>query len=163
MNFLAMTQYPILTGAENAILHAKNEPVKDPLEPEVQALLPKMLEVMRKADGIGLAAPQIGKNLRICVVEIDGVIRNFINPKITSASDEKILFEEGCLSLPGEFFAIERSEQVTVRYVDETGADQKLRARGLWAICLQHELDHLDGVLICDRYKNQKNRHAYAL
>ncbi len=158
-----MTDYPIVTGAENTILHAKNETVKDPLAPEIQALLPEMLEAMRKADGIGLAAPQIGKNLRICVVEIDGVIKNFINPKITSASDEKILFEEGCLSLPGEFFAIERSELVTVRYIDETGKDRKLRARGLWAICLQHELDHLDGVLICDRYKNQKNKHVYAL
>ncbi len=158
-----MTVYPIVTGAENTILHAKNENVKDPLAPEIQALLPEMLEAMRKADGIGLAAPQIGKNLRICVIEIDGVIKNFINPKITSASDEKILFEEGCLSLPGEFFAIERSEQVTVRYVDEAGKDKKLRARGLWAICLQHELDHLDGILICDRYKNQKNKHVYAL
>lgn len=158
-----MTAYPIVTGAENAILHAKNENVKDPLAPEIQALLPEMLEAMRKADGIGLAAPQIGKNLRICVIEIDGVIKNFINPKITSASDEKILFEEGCLSLPGEFFAIERSEQVTVRYLDETGKEKKLRARGLWAICLQYELDHLDGILICDRYKNQKNKHVYAL
>ena len=158
-----MTAYPIVTGAENTILHAKNENVKDPLAPDIQALLPEMLEAMRKADGIGLAAPQIGKNLRICVIEIDGVIKNFINPKITSASDEKILFEEGCLSLPGEFFAIERSEQVTVRYIDETGKDKKLRARGLWAICLQHELDHLDGILICDRYKNQKNKHVYAL
>ncbi len=158
-----MTAYPIVTGAENTILHAKNENVKDPLAPEIQALLPEMLDAMRKADGIGLAAPQIGKNLRIRVIEIDGVIKNFINPKITSASDEKILFEEGCLSLPGEFFAIERSEQVTVRYIDETGKEKKLRARGLWAICLQHELDHLDGILICDRYKNQKNKHVYAL
>lgn len=158
-----MTIYPIVTGAENAVLHAKNETVTDPLAPEIQTLLPEMLEIMRKADGIGLAAPQIGKNLRICVVEIEGVVKNFINPKITSASDEKILFEEGCLSLPGEFFAIERSEQVTVRYIDETGKDKKLRARGLWAICLQHELDHLDGVLICDRYKNQKNKRVYAL
>lgn len=158
-----MTEHLIVTGAENDILHANNVNVKDPLAPEIQSLLPEMLEAMRKADGIGLAAPQIGKNLRICVIEIDDVIKNFINPKITSASDEKILFEEGCLSLPGEFFAIERSEQVTVRYIDETGKDKKLRARGLWAICLQHELDHLDGILICDRYKNQKNKHVYAL
>lgn len=158
-----MIEYVIVTGAENATLHAKNANVQDPLAPEIQTLLSEMLEAMRKADGIGLAAPQIGKNLRICVIEIDGVIKNFINPKITSASDKKILFEEGCLSLPGEFFAIERSEQVTVRYTDETGKDKKLRARALWAICLQHELDHLDGILICDRYKNQKNKHVYAL
>lgn len=150
------TAHSIVTGAENAILHAENSTVKDPLAPEIQTLLPEMLAAMRKADGIGLAAPQIGKNLRICVIEIDNVIRSFINPKITSASQEKILFEEGCLSLPGEFFAIERSDKVTVRYIDEHGQEKKLRARGLLAICLQHELDHLDGVLICDRYKNQK-------
>lgn len=155
--------YGIVTGADNEILHAKNENVKDPLSAEIQALLPEMLEAMRKADGIGLAAPQIGKNIRLCVVEIDGVIRNFINPKITSASREKIIFEEGCLSLPGELFPIERSEVITIRYTDETGADRKLKLRGLWAICLQHELDHLDGILICDRYKNQKNKHVYAL
>ncbi|MFA9261923.1 MAG: peptide deformylase [Undibacterium sp.] len=155
--------YGIVTGAENEILHAKNENVKDPLSPEIQALLPEMLDAMRKADGIGLAAPQIGKNIRLCVVEIDGIIRNFINPKIASASREKIIFEEGCLSLPGELFPIERSEVITIRYTDETGTDRKLKLRGLWAICLQHELDHLDGILICDRYKNQKNKHVYAL
>jgi len=155
--------YPIVTGADNVILHAENENVKDPLAPEIQTLLPAMLDAMHKADGIGLAAPQIGKNLRICVVEIDGIIRNFINPKITSASREKIIFEEGCLSLPGELFTIERSEIITVRYTDEAGSNRKLKLRGLWAICLQHELDHLDGILICDRYKNQKNKHVYAL
>lgn len=155
--------YSIVTGANNDILHAKNENVKDPLAPEIQTLLPEMLVAMRKADGIGLAAPQIGKNIRVCVVEIDSVIRNFINPKITSFSREKIIFEEGCLSLPGELFPIERSEVITIRYVDETGANKKLKLRGLWAICLQHELDHLDGILICDRYKNQKNKQVYAL
>ncbi len=155
--------YSIVTGAENAILHAENQNVKDPRAPDVQALLLEMLAAMRKADGIGLAAPQIGHNLRICVIEIDGVIRNFINPKITSFSRGKILFEEGCLSLPGEFFAIERSQSVTVRYVDDAGAQAKLKAHGLLAICLQHELDHLDGVLICDRYKKQKNKKVYAL
>ncbi|MFZ1654980.1 MAG: peptide deformylase [Candidatus Moraniibacteriota bacterium] len=157
------TAPPIVTGALNVVLHAKNTAVKDPLAPEIQALLPAMVQAMRAADGIGLAAPQIGQNLRICVIEIDGMLRHFINPSITSASTDKILFEEGCLSLPGEFFAIERSERVTVRYFDEHGQDKKLRARGLLAICLQHELDHLDGILICDRYKHQKNTHAYAL
>ncbi len=155
--------FPIVTGANNTILHATNVRVKDPLAPEIQSLLPAMVQAMRAADGIGLAAPQIGHNLRICVIEIDNVLRYFINPSITSTSTDKILFEEGCLSLPGEFFAIERSERVTVRYFDEHGQDKKLRARGLLAICLQHELDHLDGILICDRYKHQKNTHAYAL
>jgi peptide deformylase len=153
----------IITGADNVVLHAVNATVKDPLSPDIQALLAEMVQAMRLADGIGLAAPQINQNLRICVTEIEGDVKYFINPKITSASSDKILFEEGCLSLPGEFLTIERSDQVTVRYLDETGQDRKLRARGLLAICLQHELDHLDGILISDRYKNQKNKHAYAL
>ncbi len=153
----------IITGADNVVLHAVNATVKNPLSPEIQALLTEMVQAMRLADGIGLAAPQINQNLRICVTEIEGDVKYFINPKITSASSDKILFEEGCLSLPGEFLTIERSDQVTVRYLDETGQDRKLRARGLLAICLQHELDHLDGILISDRYKNQKNKHAYAL
>lgn len=154
----------ILVGAENQVLHAPNATVKDPLAPDIQALLQDMVQAMRAADGIGLAAPQIGKNLRICVIEIDQNLSYFINPKISSSSAAKVLFEEGCLSLPGEFMQIERSEQVTVRYQDETGCARKLHARGLLAICLQHELDHLDGVLISDRYKKQKNNtHTYAL
>jgi peptide deformylase len=155
--------YTIVTGAETPVLHAKNEAIKDPLAPEIQALLPVMADIMRKADGIGLAAPQIGINKMLCVVEIEGVLRNFINPKITARSTEKIVFEEGCLSLPKEFFPIERSESITVRYVDETGTNQKLRLRGLWAICLQHELDHLDGILIADRYKKQRTKSTYVL
>ncbi|MEP7162780.1 MAG: peptide deformylase [Candidatus Moraniibacteriota bacterium] len=151
-----------LTSTESPVLREKTKNVKNPLDPEIQALLPEMITIMRKAEGIGLAAPQIGIPLRICVTEVDGSVKYFINPKITSASKEKIFYEEGCLSVPGKFLPIERSESITIRYVDEKGVERKERPRDLQAICLQHELDHLDGILIVDRYKNQKTTHAYA-
>lgn len=146
----------IVTGETHPVLHAATVNVKNPLDPAIQNLLPEMLRIMREADGIGLAAPQIGLQHRLCVIEIDGVIRYLINPKITSASKEKVLFEEGCLSLPGDYYSIERSEKVTVRYINERNEEVKLRAHGLLAICIQHELDHLDGKLIYDRYHEQK-------
>ena len=117
-----------------------------------------MLRIMREANGIGLAAPQIGLSLRLCVIEIDGIVRYLINPKITSTSTEKVLFEEGCLSLPDDYYSIERFAKVTVRYHNEKGEEVKLRAHGLLAICIQHELDHLDGKLIYDRYHEQRHK-----
>jgi peptide deformylase len=114
-----------------------------------------MIETMHRENGIGLAAPQIGKGIRLAVAEVDGKERYWINPIITTHSEEKILFEEGCLSLPGEYFAIVRSEKVTLKYLDERGLPKKLRAEGLLAVVIQHEVDHLDGILICNRYKKQ--------
>ena len=153
----------IVTGRESEVLRQKAKKIKAPLAPDTQDLLLKMVDLMRKADGIGLAAPQVSVSLRLCVTEIDGVVQYFMNPVISSASREKILFEEGCLSLPGEFFPIERSQSITLRYTDERGKERKQKMHGLLAICLQHELDHLDGVLIADRYKKQKIKQSYAL
>lgn len=155
---MAKAHPDIVTGETHPVLHTATVNVKNPLDPAIQNLLPEMLRIMREADGIGLAAPQIGLQHRLCVIEIDGIIRYLINPKITSASKEKILFEEGCLSLPGDYYSIERSAKVTVRYINEKNEEVKLRAHGLLAICIQHELDHLDGKLIYDRYHEQK-RH----
>ena len=149
----------IVTGAQSEVLRAKTAKVSNPLAPEIQALIPEMFEMMHQADGLGLAAPQIDLALRLCVIEIEGDKMVFINPQLTSLSREKIIFEEGCLSLPGQFLPIERSERVTVRFQDEHGADRKIKASGLLAIALQHEVDHLDGILIVDRYKKQKIKH----
>ncbi len=158
-----MTILPIVTGKETEILHRKTDRVKNLHDTEIQNLIPVMFESLHVAEGIGLAAPQINRSIRLAVVEIEGKQTVMINPKITSRSREKILFEEGCLSLPGEFFLIERSERVTVRYEDEHGVEVKKRASGLFAIVVQHEVDHLDGILIADRYKNQKKKKQYAL
>lgn len=153
-------QRTIITGPKTAVLHTKNARVRDVQAPEIQTLLQDMVETMRKADGIGLAAPQIGVSLRVCVTEIDGVVGYYINPSITAHSREKVLFEEGCLSLPKKFLLMERSVSITIRYTDEQGVARKEKPRGLLAICLQHELDHLDGILIVDRYREQIKKHS---
>ena len=157
-----MTILPIVTGKDTDVLHRRTDRVKNPLDPEIQNLIPVMFDSLRVAQGIGLAAPQINRSIRLAVIEVEGKRTVMINPKITSYSREKILFEEGCLSLPKEYFLIERSERITVRYEDEHGKEVKKRASGLFAIVVQHEVDHLDGVLIVDRFKNQKNKQHYA-
>lgn len=151
---------PLVTGEENEILLTKTKLVTDPLAPEIQSLLPKMIKTMHKEHGVGLAAPQIGISLRLAVAEVDGREYYFINPEITSLSQEKIISEEGCLSLPGEFFPILRSEVVTVKYLNEKGLPKKLRAKGFLATVIQHEVDHLDGILILNRFIKQKQKHT---
>ncbi|QQS20573.1 MAG: peptide deformylase [Candidatus Moraniibacteriota bacterium] len=152
------TILPIVTGKDTDILHRSTDRVKDPLQSDIQNLLPVMFDSLRAANGIGLAAPQIDQSIRLAVVEVENERLVLVNPKITSFSREKILFEEGCLSLPGQFFLIERSERITVRYQDETGKEKKRKATGLLAIVIQHEVDHLDGILIADRYERDKRK-----
>ncbi|OYV40034.1 MAG: peptide deformylase [Acidocella sp. 20-61-6] len=121
---------------------------------EVQALIPKMFATMYAAPGIGLAAPQIGKLLRLVVIDIapekqpEPIV--LINPEVIAASAEKAVREEGCLSLPDQYADVSRPAQVTVRYQDPQGAKREIQADGLLAACLQHEIDHLNGVLFVD-------------
>ena len=151
---------PLVTGEKTKMLLSKTQLVKDPLAPEIQELLPRMIKTMHKEHGVGLAAPQIGLSLRLAVAEVDGKEYYWINPEITSLSQEKIISEEGCLSLPGEFFPILRSEKVTVKYLNEKGLPKKLRATGFLATVVQHEVDHLDGVLIINRFTKQKRKQT---
>ncbi len=120
----------------------------------VRALAPRMLATMYKAPGIGLAAPQVGQLLRMCVVDIqkDDVREPLIlvNPEITAVSKDLSTREEGCLSLPGQYADVTRPAEVKLRWLDLDGSKQELHADGLLATCLQHELDHLDGVLFVD-------------
>jgi peptide deformylase len=120
----------------------------------VRVLLPTMFATMYRAPGIGLAAPQIGESLRVAVVDLmpEGTPRPLvlINPEVVAASEETATREEGCLSLPGQYADVTRPARVTVRYLDETGARRELHADGLLAACVQHEMDHLDGVLFVD-------------
>ncbi len=157
---------PIITDTGNKaeILHQKTQRIKNIDSPEIQKLIADMFDSLHSIDiGIGLAAPQIGSSLRLAIIEFDDNRMVMINPKITSFSREKILFEEGCLSIPGKYLSVERFEKVTVRYQDEHGKEVKKRASGLLAIAIQHEVDHLDGILIKDRIKNQKQHKAYSL
>lgn len=146
----------LVTGKDTEILNEKTQLVADPLASDIQALLPEMITTMHKENGVGLAAPQIGKPLRLAVAEVEEKKYYWINPVITTLSKEKILFEEGCLSLPGQYFPIIRSEAVTLKYQNEKGLPKKLRATGLLAVVIQHEVDHLDGILICNRHKKQE-------
>jgi len=139
----------------NEILHTKGEKIKDPLSPEIQQIIGDMVRhVQEDSHAIGLAAQQIGKVLQLCVIDIDNNPYIILNPKITASSKEESVVEEGCLSIPGKFFPIKRPEKVQLRYTDEKGQKQKLRASGLLARAIQHELDHLNGVLIIDRLSN---------
>jgi peptide deformylase len=137
-------------------LRVKTVKIKDPLAENVQALILDMLETMRVGNGVGLASTQVGSNLRLCVVQTEDVQYVLINPQITSKSKNKIISEEGCLSFPGKFFPISRHGEVQVRYLDENGQPCKVKGKDLLARALQHEIDHLDGILIIDRIK--KNR-----
>ena len=120
----------------------------------LHALIPTMFRTMYEAPGIGLAAPQVGVGLRVVVVDLmpDNQSRpmTLINPQIVAVSDDWATREEGCLSLPGQYADVSRPARVTVRYHDAAGARHDLAAEGLLAACLQHELDHLDGVLFVD-------------
>jgi peptide deformylase len=120
----------------------------------VRALVPRLFATMYRAPGIGLAAPQVGTGLRIAVVDL---MENdkpapiaLINPEIVGLSEELATREEGCLSLPGMYADITRPARVKLRYLDQAGARQEIEAEGLLSACLQHEIDHLDGVLFVD-------------
>jgi peptide deformylase len=117
-------------------------------------LLDDMLETMYAAPGIGLAAPQVGQLMRACVIHLGKSDESeplfLINPELTWSSSEIVVEEEGCLSLPDHFGQVARAGQVRVRFLDRAGEPQEIEGQGLLARCLQHEIDHLNGVLFVD-------------
>jgi len=133
-------------------------PVGD-ITPELRKLADDMLETMYDAPGIGLAAPQIGVSKRLlvmdCVKEEGAEPRPMalINPQITWSSDARNTYEEGCLSIPEQYGDVERPAEVTVTWTDLDGAAKEQTFDGLWATCVQHEIDHLDGKLFIDYLK----------
>ena len=148
-----MSVMPIIR-APDPRLKAVSEPVET-VDDAVLKLMEDMLETMYDEPGIGLSAIQVGIPKRIVVVDVareGGESRpiRLVNPVITSESDDLAVFDEGCLSLPEFFAEIERPAGVEVAYTDETGAETTLKADGVLARCLQHEIDHLDGILFVD-------------
>lgn len=135
-------------------LRLKARPVGDADGDTVRALADRMLATMYAAPGIGLAAPQIGEGLRLVVIDVqpkeapDPMV--LVNPEIIAESAELAMREEGCLSLPGQYADITRPARVKVRYLDLTGAKREIEGEGLLSACLQHEIDHLNGVLFVD-------------
>lgn len=137
------------------VLRQKAEPVSDVRDTEIQTLIDDMAETMYDAPGVGLAANQVGVPLRICVIDTsgkdqEGPLLVLINPEITAAEGRESC-EEGCLSVPGYFYDVTRAERVTVSFLDRSGTPTELSAEGLLARAIQHEMDHMDGVLFVDR------------
>jgi peptide deformylase len=158
-----MTVRPILTAPDPRLqaISTDVEAVTD----EIRQLADDMADSMYAADGIGLAAIQIGVAKRILVIDLDQKdgARNpvaYINPKITWASEETAVFEEGCLSVPEIWDDVERPARVTCEYLDRNGVKQVLEADGMLATCLQHEMDHLNGVLFIDHLSRLKRSMA---
>ena len=142
-----------LTLVPDPLLRQVAEPVAD-IDDTIRTLLSDMAETMYDAPGIGLAAPQVGICQRVIVMDCgkDDTPELFkmINPEIIRESDVRAILEEGCLSIPDQTADVERPAEVEVRYLDEAGEMQSLVAKGLLAACVQHEIDHLDGILFTD-------------
>ncbi|MBI3445841.1 MAG: peptide deformylase [Magnetospirillum sp.] len=154
-----MAVLPILT-APDPVLKSKAKPVAA-VDERIRALMADMIETMYHAPGIGLAAPQIGVLERVIVMDIgrteeDRQPIRMANPEIVWASDEDNTYEEGCLSVPEHYSNVVRPKEVKVRYLDEAGAKQEIHATGLLATVVQHEMDHLDGVLFIDHISSLK-------
>lgn len=140
--------YRILHLGE-AGLRRDSEPVQE-ITDELRTIVKDMFETMHKARGVGLAAPQIGVNKRLMIIDIDGNPLVFINPEILKKSGKETS-EEGCLSLPGLRENVQRATKLVARAVNINGKDFEIDAEGLLARAIQHEIDHLDGVLFIDR------------
>lgn len=148
-----MALLPILT-APDPRLKKKSAAVAS-VDDDTRRLMDDMLETMYDAPGIGLAAPQVGVLKRVIVLDIDREDTRtgplfMANPEIVEASDEDASYEEGCLSVPDHYSDVVRPARVTVRYLDRDGQKQELACEGLLATCVQHEIDHLDGILFID-------------
>ena len=153
-----MTIRKILTEP-NKILRKKSLKVEN-VDKAIQSLMDDMLETLYAAPGIGLAAIQVGVAKRVIVMDISRD-RNkdkepkknpmyFVNPEIIWKSEEKFTYEEGCLSVPNQFAEIDRPKQCYVNHLDYNGHPQELKADGLMSTCIQHEIDHLEGILFID-------------
>ena len=138
----------------NKILRQKSLLV-DEVNDEIRKLIDDMLETMYAAPGIGLAAIQVGVPKRVIVLDIaqkegQKSPMHFINPQIIKKSDKSSTYEEGCLSVPGQFAEIDRPDQCLVKYLDYNGEKKEINAKGMLATCIQHEMDHLEGILFID-------------
>jgi peptide deformylase len=186
-----MTVRRILTidnAADLAVLKQISAPVEGPVTADLRRLMDDMLETMYDAPGIGLAAVQVGDVRRVIVMDLcdrDGAEsdedpaemsdedrakweaarrnpRYYVNPEITWASDELFQYEEGCLSVPDVYDAVERPARVRLRYMNYAGETVEEEAEGLYAVCIQHEMDHLEGVLFIDHLSRLKRERAVA-
>lgn len=155
----AMTIKPLII-LPDPLLRQVSKPVER-IDDQVRRFADDMLETMYDAPGIGLAAIQVGEPIRMLVLDVSKdeeakAPQVFVNPEIVAASDATNVHEEGCLSIPDYYAEVERPAQVTVKYVGLDGEGHKMQADGLLATCLQHEIDHLNGVLFIDHISRLK-------
>ena len=142
------------------VLRERARPVET-FDDGVRAEVTRMRGLLEDAMGAGLAATQIGVLSRICLYRLpDGPMQVLVNPELLWASDERETFEEGCLSLPGVWFEVERSSRIRVRACDEHGVGREFEASGQEADVIQHEIDHLDGILVLDRISREDRKAA---
>jgi len=144
----------------NKILREKSQLVEK-VDRDLQKLMDDMLETMYAAPGIGLAAIQVGVSKRVIVMDLSKKDEPkqpmyFVNPEIVEKSQNKSTYEEGCLSVPGQFAEIERSEKCHIKYLDYYGKSKEIKAEGMLATCIQHEIDHLEGILFIDHLSKLK-------
>ena len=159
-----MVLRPILQFPDKR-LKEKSQPIVE-IDDELRALARDMLDVMYDEPGIGLAAPQLGESVRLVVVDTDWTDEDAeknpmvaVNPEVV-AREGKITWTEGCLSVPDFTADVERAEKITLRYTDLESVAHEVEAEGLRAVCLQHEIDHLDGILFIDHISRLK-RNLY--
>ncbi len=148
-----MTIRRILTEPD-PILRQKSQPVEK-VDDVIRKLMDDMLEIMYSVPGIGLAAIQVGVPKRIIVLDVSKDPEKkesmyFVNPEIISTSKNNVTYEEGCLSVPGQFAEIDRPDSCLIKYLDYNGNSKELKTEGLLATCIQHEIDHLEGILFID-------------
>lgn len=148
----------------NPVLKQVSQPVET-VDDELRALMDDMLETMYAAPGIGLAAIQVGVPKRVIVMDLarpdePKQPRYFVNPEILWASEETAPYEEGCLSIPEYYDEVERPARVKLRYLNYHGEQIEEEADGLYAVCIQHEMDHLEGVLFIDHLSRLKREQA---
>jgi peptide deformylase len=151
----------------NPLLKQVSTPVEGGVTDELRALMDDMLETMYAAPGIGLAAIQVGVPKRIIVMDLareDEAPKPqfFVNPQITWRSDDLVAYEEGCLSIPEVYDQVERPSKVRVKYLNRDGEEIEEEADGLYAVCIQHEMDHLEGIVFIDHLSRLKRDRAVA-
>lgn len=162
-----MSLLPILTVDHDLkVLKQTSKPVTG-VDDALRALMDDMLETMYAAPGIGLAAIQVGVPKRVIVMDISGkdeepAPRYFVNPEIVWASEELATYEEGCLSVPEIYDEVDRPARVRLKYLNYQGQEIEEEADGLFATCIQHEMDHLNGVLFIDHLSRLKRDRAIA-
>lgn len=157
-----MSKLKIITGEKNPILRAMSEPVKK-FDASLKKFAKDLKEAMIKAEGLGIAAPQVGKNIRVFIAVLNyktdhQTTMTMVNPEILSHGTKMEIKEEGCLSLPGKYGDVERFIEITVAFYDLEGTRQVFELKGLNARVVQHENDHINGVLFIDRMKEMEER-----